>query len=86
MWVVVHCVKLWQYYLGLEYTKVYMDNVSVQYFEMQSKITPKQWRWIDVLAYFNVNLIHKPGRDNVVPNALSLGMSCGLYSQVNHRS
>ena len=31
MWVVVHCLKLWQHYLELEYTKVYMDNVSVQY-------------------------------------------------------
>ena len=23
MWAVVHCLKLWQHYLGLEYTKVY---------------------------------------------------------------
>ena len=50
MWAVVHCLKLWQHYLGLEYTKVYTDNVSVRYFETQSKITPKQWRWVDVLA------------------------------------
>ena len=33
MWAVVHCLKLWQHYLGLEYTKVYTDNVSVCYFE-----------------------------------------------------
>ena len=71
MWAVVHCLKLWQHYLGLEYTKVYMDNVSVRYFETQPKITPKQWRWTDVLACFNVDLIHKSGRDNVVPDALS---------------
>ena len=43
MWAVVHCLKLWQHYLGLEYTKVYTDNVSVRYFETQPKITPKQW-------------------------------------------
>ena len=71
MWAVVHCLKLWQHYLGLEYTKVYIDNVSVRYFETLPKITPKQWRWADVLACFNVDLIHKPGRDNVVPDALS---------------
>ena len=23
LWAVVHCLKLWQHYLGLEYTKVY---------------------------------------------------------------
>ena len=28
MWAVVHCLKLWQHYLGQEYTKVYTDNVS----------------------------------------------------------
>ena len=60
MWTVVHCLKLWQHYLGLEYTKVYTDNVSVRYFETQPNITPKQWRWADVLAYFNVDLIHEP--------------------------
>ena len=71
MWAVVHCLKLWQHYLGLEYTKVYTDNVSVRYFETQPKITPKQWRLADVLACFNVDLIHKLGRDNVVPDALN---------------
>ena len=68
---VVHCLKLWQHYFGLEYTKVYTDNVSVRYFETQPKITPKQWRWADVLACFNVDLIHKPRWDNVGPDALS---------------
>ena len=52
MWAVVHCLKLWQHYLGLEYTKVYTDNVSMRYLETQPKITPKQWRWADVLACF----------------------------------
>ena len=28
-------------------------------------------QWADVLRCFNVDLIHKPGRDNVVPDALS---------------
>ena len=71
MWAVVHCLKLWQHYLGLEYTKVYMDNVLMQYFKTQSKITPKQWRWTDVLACFNVDFIYKPKWDNVVPDALN---------------
>ena len=71
MWTIVHCLKLWQHYLGLEYTKVYTDNVLVRYFETQLKITPKQWRQTNVLAWFNVDLIHKLGRHNVVPDALS---------------
>ena len=31
----------------------------------------KQLRWHNTLALMKVDLIHKPGRDNVVPNALS---------------
>ena len=71
MGTVVQCLKLWQHYLVLEYTKVYTDNVSVRAFNTQLKNTPKQWRWADVLLCFNVDLIHKPGQDNVVPDALS---------------
>ena len=33
MWAVVHCLKLWQHYLGLEYTKVCTDNILVGYLE-----------------------------------------------------
>ena len=57
--------------MGLEYTKVYNGQRFGAYFETQPKITPKQWPWVDVLACFNVDLIHKPGRDNVVADALS---------------
>ena len=42
MWAVVHCLKLWQHYFRVENTKVYMDNVSVRYLELQPKTTPKQ--------------------------------------------
>ena len=33
LFAVVHCLKTWQYYLGLHKTKVYTDNVSLKYFE-----------------------------------------------------
>ena len=34
-------------------------------------MTAKQLRWYDTLALMNVDLIHKPGKENVVPDALS---------------
>ena len=51
----------------------YFSRIDLRsgYFETQPTIMPKQWRWADVLACFNVDLIHKPKRDNVVPDALS---------------
>ncbi len=37
----------------------------------QPKLSSKQVRWRDTLALFNVDIRYKPGKENVVPNALS---------------
>ncbi|KAL3692137.1 hypothetical protein R1sor_005788 [Riccia sorocarpa] len=71
LYLVVYCLKKWQHYLGLHKTKVYTDNISLKYFESMDRVTPKQLRWHDILALMDVNLIHKLGRENVVPDALS---------------
>ena len=47
------------------------DNVATSYFQSQKKITPKQARWQDFLAEFDYVLEYKPGRGNVVADALS---------------
>jgi len=50
---------------------VWTDNVTLKYFATQPKLSSKQIRWQDTLALFNVNIRHKPGKENVVPDALS---------------
>jgi len=45
--------------------------VTLKYFATQPKLSSKQVRWKDTLALFNVDIQHKPGKDNVVPNAPS---------------
>nr|XP_016507346.1 PREDICTED: uncharacterized protein LOC107825025 [Nicotiana tabacum] len=40
-------------------------------FEIQNKLTPKQARWQDFLAEFDYALEYKPGKGNVVSDALS---------------
>ncbi|KAL2629296.1 hypothetical protein R1flu_013982 [Riccia fluitans] len=71
LYVVVYCLKKWQHYLGLHKTKVNTDNISLKYFETMDRVTPKQLRWHDTLALMDVELIHKPGKENIVPDALS---------------
>jgi hypothetical protein len=46
-----------------------MDNVSLGYLETQPKAMAKQLRWHDTFAPMDIELIHKPGKNNVVPNA-----------------
>ena len=62
---------MWQHYLRLHKTKVYTNNVSLKYFETQAQVSAKQLRWHNTLALMNVDLIHKLGYDNMVPDALS---------------
>ena len=66
---VVHCK--WRHYVQDKHTKVYTDNVSLRYFQSQPKLTPKQARWQDRLAEFDIEIIQKPGKANVMPDALS---------------
>jgi len=50
---------------------VCIDNVTLKYFATQPKLSSKQVRWQDTLALFNVDIRHKPGKEIVVPDALS---------------
>jgi len=50
---------------------VWTDNVTLKYFATQPKLSSKQVRWQDTLALFNVNIRHKPRKENVVPDALN---------------
>nr|GEY17469.1 reverse transcriptase [Tanacetum cinerariifolium] len=47
------------------------DNIATSYFQTQKKLSPKQARWQDFLAEFDYQLEYKPGKANVVADALS---------------
>ncbi|MCO5605060.1 hypothetical protein L7F22_059238 [Adiantum nelumboides] len=40
-------------------------------FHISQKLSPKQMRWQDQLAEYDIEIIHKPGKHNVMPDALS---------------
>ncbi len=71
LYVVMCYLKAWQHYLGTHKTKVYTNNISLQYFETQPKVSTKQLKWHDTLALLDVELIHKLGQNNVVFDALN---------------
>jgi hypothetical protein len=50
---------------------VWINNVTLKYFATQPKLSSKQVRWQDTFALFNVDIRHMPGKENVVPDALS---------------
>jgi hypothetical protein len=71
MWAVIHCLKTWGHYIGSKDVVVWIDNVTLKYFATQPKLSSKQVRWQNTLALFNVDIWHKPGKENIVLDALS---------------
>ncbi len=67
----IHCFKTWGHYIDSKDVVMWTDNVTLKYFATQPKLSSKQVRWQDTLALFNVDIRHKPGKENVVPDALS---------------
>ena len=68
---VVHCLRTWRHYLLGSKFMVKTDNVATSYFQTQKKLTPKQARWQVLLAEFDYTMEYKPGKANLVADALS---------------
>ncbi len=71
MWAGIHCLKTWGHNICSKNVVVWIDNVTLKYFVTQPKLSSKQVRWQNTLALFNVDIRHKPRKENVVPDALS---------------
>jgi hypothetical protein len=71
MLAVIHCLLVWRVYLlGTKFT-VRTDNVANTFFHSQKKLSPKQARWQEFLQEYDFMWEHKPGRHNLVADALS---------------
>jgi hypothetical protein len=62
---------IWGHYIGSKDVVVWTDNVTLKSFAIQPKFSSKQVRWQDTLALFNVDIQHKPEKENVVLDAQS---------------
>ena len=71
MTVVVHCLQVWRHYLLGNPFVVKTDNVATSYFASQSRLSPKQGRWQDFLAEFDLTIEYRPGKLNAAADALS---------------
>src|SRR4051812_36700374 len=68
---IVHALKVWRHYLeGQEFT-VITDHQSLRYLQTQDKLNRRQARWVELLQAYHFKILYKPGRTNVVADALS---------------
>ncbi len=68
---VVDSLKTWRHWLAGQTITVITDHRTLQFLHTQSTPTGRHARWLDTLAEYNVKFVYKPGKDNIVADALS---------------
>ena len=66
--------------------KIVSDHHSLKYLMTQPNLSKRQARWVEQLAEFKFEIVHRPGKSNVVADALSrLGtVQVGAASKGHH--
>jgi hypothetical protein len=71
MLAIIKALQLWRPYIGSQRTTIYTDHAPLTRLKKQASLSPRQIRWIDALAEYDCEIVYKPGRTNVVADALS---------------
>ena len=64
------CMKYAIYLIGREFT-VYPDHANLLYLCNNNRLSARATRWVLKLSAFKMRIVHKPGKDNVGPDAIS---------------
>ena len=66
MLAIIHALTKWrQYLLGSKFL-IRTDHNSLQYLLQQKALTTEQHKWIERIATFDMEILHKREKDNIV--------------------
>lgn len=68
---IIHALKTWRHYLEGRRFTVVTDHNSLKYIQVQPSLSKRQAGWLDTLQEFNFEIVYRPGKANVVADALS---------------
>ena len=84
MCAIMHALERWRPFLLGRHFKVYTDHRSLVHFKTQSNLNQRQLRWQEKAADYDMEILYKPGKENVVADALSrirINVLCPLPTQ-----
>ena len=71
MLAIIHALAKWRHYLLGRKILIRTNHNSLQYLLQQKTLSIEQQKWIEKIATFDMEILHKRGKDNVVVDALS---------------
>jgi hypothetical protein len=71
MCAIMHALDKWRPFLLGKHFKVYTDHRSLTHLKTQSHLNQRQIRWMERAADYDCEILYKPGKENVVADALS---------------
>ena len=64
-------VRVFNIYFGSHPVTVYSDHSPLQFLSKMSNHNQKLLRWSLELQQYNLNIVHRPGKENLIPDILS---------------
>ena len=69
--VVVHAINKFRHYITRYQAFVHTDHSTIKFLMKKPVTNPRVTRWLLLLQEFNINIIDRPGKDNLVADFLS---------------
>jgi hypothetical protein len=71
MFAIMHAIRKWRPFLLGKPFHIYTDHRSLVHFKTQPRLNQRQIRWMEEIADYDCEILYKPGKENVVADALS---------------
>ncbi|PHJ18468.1 reverse transcriptase, partial [Cystoisospora suis] len=68
---IVYALTKWKSFIGGKPVTVETDHATLSRMLTQKHVTSRLGYWLDKLADFNIKIVYKPGKQNVVADAIS---------------
>jgi hypothetical protein len=74
----VHALKMWRHYLMGTHYNIFTDHKSLKYIFTQADLNMRQRRWLELIKDYDLEVHYRPGKANVVADALSQKLQCNF--------
>lgn len=68
---IIESLKRFRLLLHSARFRICTDHKGLEFIKIQKHLSPRQYRWVDVLNEFDYNIQYIPGETNILVDALS---------------